>query len=169
MRYTSIAAGIAVACLCIAFPSWAQKDPGSSETPIVGTWLLVKISAVRPDGTKEVPYGKGEGIMMFDATGRYSTQFCSLGRAKFASNNRVKGTPEEYRATAEGCNTHWGRYSVTDSRTLTLSIENASFPNWIGIQQRRSLDIVGDQLTYTTPGSAGGMAVAIWERAKSVP
>jgi len=156
---------IAIASLG-ATVGWAQQA-ATLASRIVGTWELVSITATRPDGTREQPYGPGEGIMMFDAAGRYSTQFCGLNRAKYASNNRMKGTPEEYQATAQGCNTHWGKYTVDQADgTFTLSIQNASFPNWVGVQQKRPFTVTAREMQYTTPGSAGGTAVAIWKRAQ---
>jgi Lipocalin-like domain len=146
--------------------SRAQQATEPIAKQLTGAWALISITATRPDGTKEQPYGPGEGIMTFDGGGNYSTQFCSLNRPKYASNNRLKGTPEEYRATAQGCNTHWGKYTVdAANQTLTMSIENASFPNWVGVKQTRAFSITGDQFQYTGPGSARGTAVAILKRA----
>jgi Lipocalin-like domain len=146
--------------------SRGQQVTDPFEKQLMGTWALISITATRPDGTKEQPFGPGEGIMMFDGNGNYSKQFCSLNRLKYASNNRMKGTPEEYQATAQGCNTEWGKYTVDAvKQTLTMSIENASFPNWIGIKQTRAFSITGGQFQYTGPGSAGGTAVAIFRRA----
>jgi hypothetical protein len=162
--------GLTVAILAVTtlftFPhSRAQQASESLAKRLTGTWALISITATRPDGTKEQPYGPGEGTMMFDGNGHYSTQFCSLNRPKYASDNRMKGTPEEYQATAQGCNTHWGKYTVNgEKQTLTMAIENASFPNWVGVKQTRAFSIEGEQFQYTGPGSAGGTAVAVWKR-----
>ena len=146
---------------------WAQSRPDPAEEQLTGTWKLVSISATRPDGTKEQPFVRGEGSLMFDANGRYAALLCKLGRPKFASNNRLKGSADEYRATAEGCNNHWGKYRVDPmGHTFTLIIENATFPNLIGAEQTRPFTISGNELQYSTPGAAGGTAVAIWERAR---
>lgn len=144
----------------------AQNQPLAAPS-IEGTWILVSITATRPDGTQEQPFTRGEGRMMFDANGYYASMLCSLGRANFASNNRLKGTAEEYKATAEGCNNSWGRYKVNpDGRSFTVFIQNATFPNLIGAETTRPFTLSGDELRYTGPGAAGGTAVAIWERAK---
>lgn len=145
---------------------WGQNRP-KTDDPLMGTWTLTSISATRPDGSKEQPFDRGEGLLMFDATGRFAVLFCKPDRPKFVSNNRLKGTPDEYRATAEGCNNYWGRYMVDpNSRTLSLAIENATFPNLIGQKQVRPFTITADELQITSPGAAGGTAVSRWERAK---
>jgi hypothetical protein len=146
-------------------PAWAQKKTLNEQ--LLRTWTLVSASATRADGTKAQPFGADEGILMFDANGRYSLQLCTQGRAKYISNNRMKGTPEEFRATAQGCNTHWGRYTVDEAkRTLTLNIEHAMFPNLEDTQQTRPIEVSGDKLMISSPGAAGGTAELIWRQAK---
>ena len=108
------------------------------------------------------------GMLSFDSSGRYSLQICRPGRAKFASNNRVKGTAEENQATVSGCNPHWGKYSVDEKdHAIIFQIEYAMFPNWEGIQQKRSYTITGNDLKYVTPAeSGGGIPEVVWRRAK---
>ena len=69
---------------------WAQQKAGASAKQLVGTWTLVSVSNIQPDG-KMNPQAFGpnpEGMLTFDAKGRYSLQICRSGRAKFASNVR---------------------------------------------------------------------------------
>jgi hypothetical protein len=113
------------------------------------------------------PFGSNpQGILIFDGGGRYSLQICSADRPKFASNNRVEGTPDEYKAAIHGCNPHWGRYSVEDG-SMIFKIERATFANWEGIEQKRTFSISGDELRYKVPAaSTGGTAELVWRRAK---
>src|SRR5690349_11023982 len=77
----------------------AQQKAGPSAKDLVGTWTVVSNSGVQPDGKKFQPFGANPvGLLMFDSGGRYSLQICSASRPKFASNNRMKGTPEENKA-----------------------------------------------------------------------
>ena len=39
---------------------------------------------------------------MFDGNGRFAAQFMGSGLPKFASNNRLEGTPEENKAIVPG-------------------------------------------------------------------
>ena len=78
---------------------------------------------------------------------RHRGQICSPRFTKFAANNRMAGTPEEYKAAVHGCNPHWGHYSVAH-RAITFKIEHAMYANWEGTEQKRPFTIKGDELTY---------------------
>jgi hypothetical protein len=143
---------------------------GQQDNPVLGTWTIVSIDDVRPDGSKRPVFGSSlEGVLIFDAAGRYSLQLCESDRPKFTTNDRNKGTPEENQAAVKGCNPHWGRYtvSVTD-KTISFHIEHALFKNWEGTEQRRSFTLEGDELTYTIPNPSerGVNPVVVWKRAK---
>ena len=89
-------------------------------------------------------------------------------RPKFASNNRLDGTPEENKAVAQGTIFYFGTYSVNEAeKTLTVRIEVSSFPNWEGTEQKRPFTITGDELKWTNPVSTAGVgAVVTLKRAK---
>jgi hypothetical protein len=140
-----------------------------SAKDVVGIWTLVSNDSVRPDGSRVQPFGaKPHGLLIFDAGGRYSLQLCNSERTKFKSNNRLEGTPEEYKEAVYACNPHWGRYVVNDAdRAIVFNIEGATFANWQGLQQKRSYAVSGDQLKYTVPAaSGGGVSEVVWRRDK---
>jgi hypothetical protein len=155
--------GIVSSAMLSSSAVWAQQDPAKQ---LVGTWTLVSATATLPDGKKYEPFGaNGQGMLVFDSSGRYSLQICRPDRPKFASGSREKGTPEENQATVHGCNPHWGRYSVSGD-AIVFHIEHAMYPNWQGIQQKRTFTIQGDQLKYSVPAaSGGGTAEVVWKRA----
>jgi hypothetical protein len=137
--------------------------------PFTGTWTLVSVDNVLRDGTRVQPYGANpQGILMFDHEGRYSLQIFRSGRARFASGDKSQGTAEEYKATVEGTNSHFGRYSIDEAgRVITFRIEHASFPNWEGTEQKRSFTRTGDELRYTVPTTTAGGGVVgevVWRR-----
>jgi hypothetical protein len=140
-------------------------------TQLVGTWSLVLVDNVLADGGRIHLYGPDpQGILTFDAEGRYSLQIYRLGRPKLASNDKAKGTPEENSAAVQGANSHFGRYSINETdRTVTFFIDHASFANWEGTQQKRSFTLAADHLKYTVPvPTSGGAATGEveWERAR---
>ena len=173
-QYSDSASGTLAAAIIIAGLTLTGADPATAQQSglqkqLIGTWTLVSNTLTRPDGSKYLPFGPdGQGSLMFDAAGRYSLQICRTGRAKFASNNREKGTPAEYEATVHGCNPHWGRYTVSDAdHAITFHIDHAMFPNWEGIQQKRTFVLSGDELKYVVPAaSAGGTSEVVWRRAR---
>lgn len=87
----------------------------------------------------------------------------------FASNNRTTGSPAEYKAIALGTNAYFGTYSVDEAaKTFTLNIEGATFPNWVGQEQKRAFEIKDDVMTYgSTTGSRGEGSVAlVWKKVR---
>ena len=155
-------------CALALAPAPVGAQAGAPMSPLVGTWTLVLVDNVQPDGQRVHLYGDDpHGILTFDAQGRYALQILSGGRPRFASNDKAKGTPEEYKAAVQGSNSHFGRYSAADG-ALTFQIEHASYPNWEGTQQKRPFTITGDQLKYTVPNpTTGGGATGevVWKRA----
>jgi hypothetical protein len=136
---------------------------------LAGTWTLVLVDNVLPNGSRVQLYGPNpQGILMFDADGNYSLQILRAGRAKFASNDKSRGTDEENKATVHGSNSHFGTYSVNEAgQSITFHIQHASFPNWEGIKQKRSFTLTGDTLTYTVPAptsGAGAVGEVVWKR-----
>ncbi|HEV8629668.1 MAG TPA: lipocalin-like domain-containing protein [Thermoanaerobaculia bacterium] len=176
MPRRAIAPAVLLAALSAAFPAAALVAASPAAAPVAppqlaGTWTLVAVDNVLADGTRTQPYGPHpEGILMFDAAGRYALQILRAGRARYAANDKSRGTAEEYADTVMGTNSHFGRYLVdAGAGTLTFRIEHASYPNWEGTEQRRSFTLVDDLLTYTVPvTTTGGAAIGevSWRRAR---
>jgi hypothetical protein len=137
-------------------------QPKSMKDALVGTWSLLIVDDVAPDGTHVPAYGPNPlGTAIFSADGHYSLQIMRAARPKFASNNRLKGTPDENKAAVQGALGHFGTYSVNEAdKTMTLRIEGSSFPNWDGTQQKRLITSLtaGDEVTWTNPTPSDGAA-----------
>lgn len=107
-----------------------------------------------------------QGLASFDSNGDYILMTVRRGQAKFASNNRNQGTPEENKAAVQGSIAHFGTYTVNDAdKTITFHIETSTFPNWNGTEQKRPFTVTGDELRWRTPASSGGTAEVILRRA----
>jgi hypothetical protein len=130
-----------------------------SAKDLVGTWTIVSAQ----------PFGlTPQGVLMFDASGRFSQVLLRPDLPKYASNNRNEGTAEENKATVQGTLAFFGTYKV-EGTTLIRHIEASSFPNWTGIDQKLSeLTLTGDELKWTNPAASegGGTVVVVWKRAK---
>ena len=134
---------------------------------IVGTWKFVVNETTYQDGRKLDTYGtEPKGIVMFDAGGNFSLFIAKPDPAKFASNSRLQGTPEEYKAAVHNAIAYYGTYKVDEAaKTITWSIEASTFPNWYGATQRRQFSINGDELRFTNKvGSSGGAVLAVLKR-----
>jgi Lipocalin-like domain len=142
---------------------------GESARELVGTWTLVS-SIIEKDGNKTDQFGPGaHGTMSLDANGLFMLTIIGADLPKFAANNRAAGSPEENRAVVARSIAMLGTYSVNlTEKTLTFSVETATFPNWNGTQQKRSIvTLTGNELKYlTAQASGGGTATVTWHRAK---
>jgi lysophospholipase L1-like esterase len=175
MKRARIVFGMTLLLLLLAALRWGDA-PGPERSPaanpLVGTWTLVLVDNVRPDGSRVHLYGPSpSGLLMFDAGGRYGLQIVSAGRPAFAANDKSRGTADEYQAAVQGSNAHFGTYAVDQAKgTITFRIEHASFPNWEGTEQTRAFTLVGDHLKYIVPApTTGGGAVGEvqWRRAST--
>jgi hypothetical protein len=137
---------------------------------LAGTWLVATVENIRPDGSRFESLGPNpKGILMFDPNGWFSFQLAQHGRPKFASDNRLQGTPEENRATVQGSLSYYGKYSIDEAdRVLHLYIESSSYPNFDGIDNKRIITSLSeDELKWYSPaGSIGTTAEVVWKRPK---
>ena len=150
-------------------PGSAVVQQKSLKKQIVGTWTLVSVVNTRPDGTKFDPFdGKATGMLMSDSTSHFSWQIIRSDIPKFASNNRLEGTANEFKAVGQGINSYFGTYSLDDSgKTLTQHIERSSFPNYNGTNRIWAIALTADELTMANQAAASGGANELkWKRVK---
>jgi len=147
----------------------ASAEEKLSKQQLVGTWNFVSAINTLPDGSKFDPNGgRGTGLLMLDSGGRFSWHIIRSDIPNYASNNRLKATPEEYKAAAEGTLSYFGTYELDPSgKSITMKIASSSFPNFRGQVSKRDIALHGDDLVFTNAGGAsGGTAVTTWKRAK---
>jgi Lipocalin-like domain len=136
---------------------------------LVGTWQAVSVVATRPNGTKVDSFGTDvQGIQVFDGSGRVVIVLMRADLPKFVSNNRASGTVEENQAVVQGSSALFGTYSVDEAEaSILIKIEAATFPNWAGMTQKRTVAISGDELTVTGfAGTLGGAPQSKWRRVR---
>jgi Lipocalin-like domain len=161
------AAMVVLMFLGVALQTLAQ----SAQDQLVGTWKLVSIYIEGPDGSRFDPFGANPtGILIMDGNGRISVQFIGSDLPKFASNDRLEGTPEENKAVVQRILSYFGTYSVGDAdHSLNIHIESSTFPNWIGADQKRFLALTEDEMKWINPTASSGPGFTghtIWKRAK---
>jgi hypothetical protein len=124
---------------------------------------------VHADGSRSTNYGEHPlGLLTVDAAGRYNMQIFRPDRPAFASGDKARGTPDEYRQAVIGSSTHFGSVSIDRAKhQLIFEIKAASFPNWEGKRQVRDYTFEDGLLTYAVPASAsssGIVAYSVWRR-----
>ena len=169
MRRLSIIRLSAIALVaCALLPNEAIGQQKSLKEQLVGTWAYVSSTATMPDGSPL--WGTDpKGLMILTADGRFSWQLFRSDRPKFASKNRMQGTPEENAADLRGSLAYFGTYSVDQAtKTITTVVEGSTFPNSEGETLKRVVtSITADTLVYENPATTRGEQVeAVWKRIK---
>jgi hypothetical protein len=155
---------VAVTLFAIALSAGAAAQPAQGlKSQIVGTWNFVVAEVTAPDGKKSFPFGETpKGILIFTADGRFAQIHVAGDVPKIASNNRLTGTPEEYAAIMRRSLSVFGSYTVDEvKRTVTYNIVSASYPNWEGEAQTRTIDkLTTEEFVNTNAGVGGGRGSA---------
>ncbi len=143
-----------------------------SSERFIGTWKLVSAEYRYADGRVVEYLGAHPlGALIYDTDGNMSVHLMRRDRPAFAAGDRLAGTLDEIKLAFEGYHAYFGTYTVDEpARTVTHHIAGCSFPNWVGVDQKRFFDLEGDRLTLRTPPllMRGEQAVdyLIWERVK---
>ncbi len=156
---------ITAALLALALSAGAAtaQSANSLKDQIVGTWNFVVAEVTSPDGKKSFPFGETpKGILIFTADGRFAQIHIAGDVPKIASNNRMTATPEEYAGIMQRSLSVFGTYTVDEAKkTVTYHIVSASFPNWEGEAQTRTIDkLTTEEFVNTNPSVAGGRGSA---------
>jgi len=153
-----------------ALTGTAFGQQNSLKEQLLGPWNLVSVDYVRADGSRSTTFGDNpNGIAFFDSTGHYIITAMRSDRAQYAVNDRMQGTADENKATAQGTITYFGTYTVSEpDRTIRIHVVGSSFPNWNGANQKRIFAISGNELRLTNPvaSTGGGTTEVVWKRAK---
>jgi hypothetical protein len=139
---------------------------------LVGAWRLVSWENQTADGQVTYPMGTDPNGYVIYADGRFSITISQRGRAGFAAGDLLSGTTEEKARAMEGFVAYAGRYSFYGDRVIH-HVELSLFPNWVGTDQERWVELAGDRLTLSASPLllAGAQQVPrlVWERVDSSP
>ena len=125
------------------------------------------------DGRVTYPMGTDpNGYVIYAADGRFSITISQRGRSGFAAGDLLSGTAEEQARAMEGFVAYAGRYSFHGDRVIH-HVELSLFPNWVGSDQERWVELAGDRLTLSASPLllAGKLQVPrlVWERVDPTP
>ncbi len=169
LRSIAVAALAAFSLAAFAARAAENQKAGALAKQIVGAWTLTSL-VLDQDGKKSEPYGPGaKGTVMFTSSGRTAVVITRADLPKFASNNRTTGTPEENKATVAGSIAYFGTYDVDEAgKVLTTHVEGSTFPNWLGTDQKRTLEVSGGEMKFINkaPSMGQGVVTATWKRVK---
>jgi hypothetical protein len=142
LHFTGVHCRLAPTVIALSGTAFAQQK--SLKEQITGAWTLVSNDSFAADGTKHQLFGSNpRGILLLDASGRYSQIIVSPDVPKFKINNRLKGTPEENTAAVHGTTATFGAWSIDEaSKTITVRYEGGMFPNQAGTDSKRTVSAV---------------------------
>src|SRR3954471_20946626 len=98
--------GLAVLVLfCASATAFPEPAQAQTAQEMVGSWALVANVNILADGTRVDVYGANpRGIQIFGSDGRFALISTRPDLARFGSENRLKGTPDENAAIVRGSN-----------------------------------------------------------------
>jgi len=142
----------------------------SLKDQLVGSWSLVSVDAVRPDGTRTALFGPNpKGMVIYTGDGRFVILNMRADLPKLASSNRARTTAEEAQAVVAGSIGYFGRYTLDEaSKTINVEIEASTFANQIGSTtdtNRTITSLTASELKFTNPAGTSGVSIELaWKR-----
>ena len=129
---------------------------------LVGAWQLVSWENRAADGQVTYPMGSDAlGCLLYTVDGHFSVTISRRGRAGFAAGDLLSASAEEQARAVMGFVAYAGDRVVHH-------VELSLFPNWVGTDQERWVELAGDQLTLSASPLllAGKQQVPrlLWER-----
>jgi hypothetical protein len=139
-----------------------------NEKDIAGTWSVLSV-VNEVDGKKVDLFGPDpQGQFIFTPDGYFSINIIRSGRTKFTAKNSKAGTTEENKEAMAGTLSLFGAYTINSDGWQTLHVVGSSFPNWDATEQKRLVQIKGDEMRYENPTAptGSGHVVLVLRRAK---
>lgn len=152
---------------------WLVEGNTMIANPLIGTWRLISCENRTADGQVTYPFGRDAvGYLMYNQDGYMFAALMPLSRRKFAAGDIMGGTSKEKATATETFMSYCGRYEFQGD-TVIHHVELSLFPNWVGGDQERLVELSGNQLTLSTrPFLVGGRqqsAHLSWERVWIAP
>jgi Lipocalin-like domain len=140
---------------------------------LVGAWQLLSWENRAADGQVTYPMGANAlGYLLYTGDGCFSVTISRAGRAGFTAGDLLGGTTEEQAQAMESFVAYAGRYSFHGDRVIH-HVELSLFPNWVGSDQQRWVELSGDRLILSASPLllAGQLQVPqlVWERVDPFP
>ena len=148
MRY-ALAAAVLGLVGCAAAPLAADRP---SSVPLVGTWRLLSIEAIRPNGDRVASrFGQNPtGYIIYDRTGDMAVQIMANPWPVFV--NPDKPTSQELESVFNRYVAYAGTYDFDAAQhTVTHHVQISVDPGDVGQDFRRLVEIDGDRVTLTVP------------------
>jgi hypothetical protein len=158
---------------CVSLLS-AQPRRDNVAQKLVGAWRLVSVEGTDP--TFQFAYDHPTGVIIYDRSGWMSVQIDIRGTRKPFVNGPAGGTSEEKVAAFDNYIAYYGTYTLDlKAQTVTHHLQDASSPNWRGVNNVRWFEFQGNDRLLLIPREDGKGGVIdrknatfklLWERIK---
>lgn len=129
----------------------------ATPTDLIGVWTMTNWIQRYRDGRIVLPMGPGpHGRLVYTEDGVMLGIIAAADRSNFVTGGQWTANDAEKAQAYSGFLAYSGRYTV-DGDYVTHHVEISLFPNWVGGDQRRRIEIDNDQLALTgviEPGTA---------------
>lgn len=119
---------------------------------LTGAWQLVAVRRDTGNGKRvEYPFGEHPtGMLLYTSDHRVSVHLSSADREPLSNPDWTQvGEVEASRAFTTYLG-YSGRYEIVGD-TVVHKVETCSVPNWVGVEQVRHMNIIGDTLVLRAP------------------
>jgi Lipocalin-like domain len=158
---------------CVSLIS-AESRQDNVAQKLVGAWRLVSVEGTDP--TFHFAYDHPTGVIIYDRSGWMSVQIDIKGTRKPFVNGPAGGTGEEKVAAFDNYIAYYGTYTLDlKAQTVTHHLQDASPPNWRGVNNVRWFEFQGNDRLLLIPREDGKGGVIdrknatfklLWERIK---
>jgi hypothetical protein len=126
-----------------------EARAGLRSADLVGTWLLRSWTAEGDDGSVLQPMGDHpEGILVYASDGTMITTIGEPDRSPIDGGDMLAGPLDQRLAALSSFIAYAGTYRV-DGDDVVHAVTMSLFPNWIGTEQRRHVELAADRRTLT--------------------
>lgn len=140
-----------VSCVSLFSAQPRQGDVGKN---LIGAWRLVSVEGT--DATFHFAYDHPTGMITYDRPGWMAVQIDIKGTRKPFVNGPAFGTGEEKVAAFDNYIAYYGTYTLDlKAQTVTHHLEDASVPNWRGVNNVRWFEFQGKDRLLLIPARMG--------------
>ena len=150
-----------IPALALMLRGAATAQQKTLKEQLAGTWTAVSWEQVGKDGSKFERFGANpKGVNVFDANGRFVVIYARSDLPKLAAQDPMKSTPAEDKAIMEGSIAYFGTYTVDEvAKTISMRVETSTFPNQVGMEQKRTVTVSANELRLTNTTTLTGNTI----------
>ncbi|WP_067701529.1 lipocalin-like domain-containing protein [Nocardia jejuensis] len=118
---------------------------------LVGRWQLTAWTATDDTGAVAMPFGEHpRGSVVYTPGGWMSGQLALPDRRAMSTSAALGGTESERAEAYSSYVAYCGDYRL-EGDTVVHVLRMSLFPNWVGTEQRRVVELQGDRMVLRTP------------------